>query len=53
MGTSIRSEQPSNDKLLLLVKQQKESKEGSPAWHTLQEQINQIIAENFLHYVNR
>jgi hypothetical protein len=53
MAKSSRPQQQTNDKLLLLVEQQKESKEGSQQWHTLQEEINQIIAENFLQYVNR
>jgi hypothetical protein len=53
MGQSSRVEQPANDKLLLLVEQQKQTKEGSPAWYAYQGEINQIIAENFLQYVNR
>lgn len=36
-----------------LFEKQKQSKEGSKIWHDCQEKINQIIAQNFLHYVNR
>jgi hypothetical protein len=50
---SSRTLQPTDDRLLLLIEQQKQTKEGSTAWYAYQAQINQIIAENFLHYVNR
>jgi hypothetical protein len=53
MGTSNKVQQPTDDKLLLLIEQQKQTKEGSSSWYACQAQINQIIAENFLHYVNR
>lgn len=36
-----------------LVEQQKKTQEGSNAWYLYQQEINQIIAENFLNYVNR
>ena len=39
--------------LMELQSRQKETKEGTPSWYSLQEQINQIIANNFLQYVNR
>lgn len=48
--------QQTSDKQVLLkeLKQQQDSlKEGSLAWHEVQSQINHIIAENFLQYVNR
>lgn len=43
----------SNDRLILLIEQQMLTKEGSLAWHDIQNKINQIIAENFLRFVNR
>lgn len=45
--------QRTDDRLLLLIEQQKKTKDGSSTWYDLQAQINQLIAENFLHYVNR
>jgi hypothetical protein len=53
MESSPTEVRKSNDRLVLLIEQQKQSKEGSPAWYACQKEINQIIAENFLHYVNR
>lgn len=53
MEQSSGTVQLSDDRLLLLIEQQKQTKEGSSAWYAYQEQINQIIAENFLQYVNR
>lgn len=53
MEESSGIEQPANDKLLLLIEKQMLTKEGSPAWYDIQGQINQIIAENFLRFVNR
>ena len=56
MGQSIRTRQSSDDSALVLerlVRLQKNEKEGSPAWYAYQEEINQIIAENFLFYLNR
>lgn len=53
MGKSSGTEQSTNDRLVLLVEQQKQTKEGSSAWYAYQAQINQIIAENFLYFVNR
>lgn len=43
----------SKDQFLLLKEQQSLVKEGSAVWHDLQSQINQIVAERFLRYVNR
>lgn len=53
MGKSTGTEQPTDDQLLLLKEQQSAVREGSPNWHFYQEQINQIVADRFLHYVNR
>jgi len=53
MDTCSGTLQTTDDRLLLLVNQQKETKEGSPAWFSIQAEINQIIAENFLRFVNR
>lgn len=43
----------SDDQLLHLIEKQILSKEGSSEWYDIQQRINQIIAERFLHYVNR
>ena len=47
------NEQPSNDQLLFLKQEQERFVEGSKQWIYLQENINQIVAQNFLEYVNR
>jgi len=36
-----------------LKKEQEQYGEGSSHWTLLEEQINQIIAQNYLEYVNR
>lgn len=43
----------SNDRLVLLKKEQEKFYEGSFEWADIQAKINQIIAENYLQYVNR
>jgi hypothetical protein len=43
----------SNDRLVLLKKEQEKYYEGSFEWADIQAKINQIIAEKFLQYVNR
>ena len=53
MGESSRDFEPADDQLLLLKKQQEQYYEGSFEWADIQSKINQIIAENYLHYVNR
>lgn len=53
MDQGYRTKQSTDAKLLLLTEQQKLIKEGSLPWHDLQSMINQIIAENYLRYVNR
>jgi hypothetical protein len=48
--------QSANDRTVLLEtlkKQQSEYHEGSFEWANIQAKIDQIIAENFLQYVNR
>ena len=44
---------PANDKLLFLRQAQEQTKEGSKDWSYYQDLMNQIIAQNYLHYVNR
>lgn len=49
-------EQQENDRAMVLEKLQKEQQqysEGSFEFADIQAKINQIVAENFLHYVNR
>jgi len=57
MAQSSRVEQSTNDQSLLLMQsleaQQKKFLEGTTAWFELQAQINQLIAERFLQYLNR
>jgi len=42
-----------NNKLLFLRQEQEQYAEGSKQWTYLQENINQIVAQNYLEYVNR
>lgn len=53
MGESSRDFEPTDDQLLFLKKQQEQYHEGSVEWTNIQAKINQIIAENYLQYVNR
>ena len=53
MGESSRDFKPTDDQLLFLKKQQEQYHEGSFEWADIQSKINQIIAENYLQYVNR
>lgn len=53
MAESNRSLQSTNDKLVLLRKEQEQYGEGTANWAYVQEKINQIIAQNLLEYVNR
>jgi len=52
MGKSNVAQQQADDKLLLLIEEQKQTKEGSPLWYSYQATINQLVAERFLEYVN-
>jgi len=53
MGKGDRFSQSTNDQLLFLKQEQEKHVEGSKQWTYLQENINQIVAQNFLEYVNR
>ena len=55
MGTSYGIKQPSNDQpiLLSLKETQQNYAEGTLRWITLQSQIDQIVTQNYLEYVNR
>ena len=53
MEEGIRTQQSPNDRLVFLKKEQEQYAEGSKKWLYLQENINQIVAQNFLEYVNR
>lgn len=56
MGTSHRVEQTADDKSVLLMslrQQQSAVKEGSLAWHEIQHQINEVIAQRYLESLNR
>lgn len=52
MESSPTDVRKSNDRLVLLVEQQKQVKEGSSAWYSIQAQINQIIADRYLEMLN-
>ena len=43
----------SDDRLVLLRKEQNKYHEGSFEWADIQAKINQIVAQNYLIYVNR
>lgn len=43
----------SNNRLLLLKQEQEDWAEGSKQWIRLQNNIDQIVAQNYLEYVNR
>lgn len=53
MDESTRASQSTDDKLLHMIEKQLLTKEGSSDWYELQGRINQIIAENFLRFLNR
>ena len=55
MGTSYGTKQPSNDQSLLLSLKEKQIEycEGTRTWINLQSKIDEIVAQNYLHYVNR
>lgn len=53
METSNRVKQPSDDQLVFLKQQQEKYAQGSKQWIYLQGHMDQIIADNFLEYVNR
>ena len=56
MEQGIRTMQLSDGKPMVLTelkKQQENYSEGSFEWADIQAKINQIIAQNFLEYVNR
>jgi len=56
MDQSNRTEQSANDKHLLLEELREEQSqygEDTIHWALLQDKINHIIAQNYLHYVNR
>ena len=52
MEQSLRTSESRSDKLLLLVEQQKNTKEGSAPWYAYQQEINQLIAERYLQMLN-
>jgi len=53
MDTSTRIKQQTDDKLVLLKQEQEQHAEGSKNWSYYQILINQIVAQNYLEYVNR
>ena len=53
MATGNEVKQSSNDRLFLLREEQNMLSEGSKAWTQLQKRIDEIVAQNFLEYVNR
>ena len=56
MDLSNRTSQQQNGRDLLLKKLRQEQEqygEGSCHWTLLEERINQLIAQNYLEYVNR
>ena len=56
MARSNNTNQSADVRSILLEtlrNEQREYGEGTTHWALLQEKINQIVAENYLHYVNR
>lgn len=53
MEQSNRNVQSTDDKLVLLRQEQAQYTEGTHNWCWLEQQINQVIAQNLLEYVNR
>ena len=53
MEQSTRLVQSTNDRLLLLKKEQEKYHEGSFEWADIQAKVDQIVAQNYLEYVNR
>mgnify|MGYP006978339300 CR=1 FL=1 len=55
MGISCRSSNDTSSQsfLLKLKAEQERTKEGTKNWFYYQDLMNQIIAQNYLHYVNR
>jgi len=53
MGTCTEVQQSTDDQLLLLKRNQENVPEGSKEWRLLEQQINQIVAQNYLRYLNR
>jgi hypothetical protein len=55
MGQSPRTMQSTDDRSVVLnrlIEQQKQTKEGSAAWYSCQQEINQVIAERYLQMLN-
>jgi hypothetical protein len=53
MEQSITNVCRSKDRLLFLKQEQEKYAEGSKDWTYIQENINRIVAQNYLEYVNR
>lgn len=56
MEQSTRTVQPTNDRSMVLEQLKSEQlnyHEGSFEWTDIQSKINQIVAENYLHFLNR
>ncbi len=53
MEHSITDVCESNDRLLFLKQEQEKFSQGSKQWTYLQTKMDTIIAQNYLHYVNR
>ena len=52
MEQSSTSVCKSKDRLIFLKQEQEKYSEGSPRWIDLQTEIDQIVAQNYLEYVN-
>lgn len=53
MDQSTRTLRSTNNRLVLLKQEQEKYHEGSKNWSYYQSLMNQIIAQNYLEYVNR
>mgnify|MGYP000111779894 CR=1 FL=1 len=53
MGKINDAEPRTADQLIHLIQERKLFAEGSSKWIKLQSKIDEIVAKNYLHYVNR
>jgi hypothetical protein len=53
MGKINDAEPRPADQLILLIQERKLFAEGTRTWINLQSKIDEIVAQNYLHYVNR
>lgn len=53
MGKSDDFEPRTTNQLVHLIEQRGQTAQGTPTWINLQSKIDEIVAQNYLHFVNR